>query len=84
MRFMIVVRPQRYRDRWQAAGFYAGEPGGGGVCEVADQVEFHRMMIEWPFTPFSEISARPLIEVDTALTQWREVVAAMSIGQSNQ
>ncbi|HVL25375.1 MAG TPA: hypothetical protein VM450_14895, partial [Thermomicrobiales bacterium] len=73
---------ERYRDRWLAAGFYAGEPGGGGVCEVPDEVEFNRMMMEWPLTPFSTIESRPLVEMDTALAQWREIIAAMAAGQA--
>jgi hypothetical protein len=73
----------QYRDRWEAAGFFAGENGGGGVCNVADEVEFHRMIMEWPFTPFSEIESHSLVDVDTALTQWREILAAVAASQDN-
>jgi hypothetical protein len=50
---------------------------------VADEVEFHRMIMEWPFTPFSEIESHPLIEMDTALTQWQEILAAVAASQDN-
>jgi hypothetical protein len=72
---------ERYRDRWESAGFYAGQPGGGGVCNVSDEVEYNRMIMEWPFTPFSQIESHPLIEMDTALTQWQEIVAAAMASQ---
>jgi|SRR5688572_13268738 hypothetical protein len=73
----------RYQDRWEAAGFYAGQPGGGGICQVADEVEFHRMIMEWPFTPFSEIESHALVDVDIALTQWQEILAAVAASQDN-
>jgi hypothetical protein len=72
---------ERYRDRWEAAGFFAGVNGGGGICQVADETEFNRMMMEWPLAPFSEIDSHPLVEIDTALTQWKEIIAAMSSGR---
>jgi hypothetical protein len=67
----------QYQDRWVAAGFYAGVNGGGGICEVADEAEFNRMMLEWPLMAFSEVESYPLVEMDTALTQWKEFVATM-------
>jgi hypothetical protein len=71
----------RYQDRWVAAGFYAGVNGGGGICEVADEAEFNRMMTEWPLMGFSEVESHILVEMDTALTQWKEITAAMIANQ---
>lgn len=71
----------RYKDRWESAGFFAGEGGGGGICRVADEAEFHRMMMEWPLTAFSQIDSRALIDMDDALKQWQDMVAAMGLGQ---
>jgi hypothetical protein len=72
----------RYRDRWVAAGFYPGGNGGGGVCEVADEVELHTMIQEWPFTPFSEIDIYPLVDMDLALEQWQAMIAAATQSQN--
>jgi hypothetical protein len=70
----------RYHDRWEG-GFFAGGPGGGGVATVADEVEYHRMMAEWPFTPFSQLESYPLVDVETALDMWQEIMQAMGGGQ---
>ena len=72
---------EQYRGRWESAGFYAGGGGGGGICNVTDENEFHRMIVEWPLTPFAEIEAHALIDMDVALTTWREVVAAVAMEQ---
>ena len=67
----------RYRNRWEAAGFYAGGDGGGGICNCADAAEFHAMMQEWPFTPYSHFEVNALVDMDTALSQWKAAVASM-------
>ena len=61
----------RYRDRWDAAGFFAGGSGGGGVCNVSDETEFYRMMLEWPFAPYSRNETYAIVDTDTALAGWR-------------
>ena len=66
----------RYQDRWNA-GFFAGGGGGGGICEVANETEFHTMMMEWPLAPFSNIDAQLLIDVSASIEQWRTVAASM-------
>jgi hypothetical protein len=67
----------RYRDRWESAGFFASTNGGGGICNVADADEFHQMFLEWPLTPFSHIEAHALVDMDVALGQWQAAIAAM-------
>ncbi len=74
----------RYRDRWETGGFFAGGGGGVAICNVADEVEFHRMILEWPLTPYTQIETRALVDVDAALTQWREVLAGMAMGQEGR
>ena len=66
---------ERYRDRWEGAGFFPDGSGGGGICNVADEVELHQMVLEWPFTEFSRNEAYPLVDVDTALGQWQALIA---------
>ena len=68
----------RHRQHWEAAGFWAGENGGGGIANVPDEATFHRMMVEWPFTPFSHLEARALVDVDAALDTWDEALRAMA------
>jgi hypothetical protein len=65
-----------YRDKWLAAGFFPGADGGGGICEVADEVELHKMMQEWPFAPFSRMDIYPLVDMDVSLSQWKALLAA--------
>lgn len=67
---------ERYRDRWQAAGFFVGGDGGGGICEVSSEAEFNQMMLEWPLNPYSKNEVYLLLDMDTALAQWQG-----SIGQ---
>jgi hypothetical protein len=71
-----------YRDKWESAGFFAGGGGGGGICNVSDAAELDRMMLEWPLSPYSHVDAYALVDVDTALDQWKAVAAASA--QANQ
>ena len=73
---------ERYRDRMEAFEFFAGGGGGFGVFNVADEATLNQMMIEYPFTPFSELTVRPILEGDTALNQWRQVMQQMMGGPS--
>jgi hypothetical protein len=68
----------RYRDRWEAAGFFAGGNGGGGICTVDDAAALQLMMLAWPFAPFSQITSHALVDMDTALEQWQAVAAQMA------
>ncbi len=67
---------QRYQDKFEAEGLF---PGGGGfaIVDVSDEAELHRMIIEHPFSAFSEIVPRPIVDSATAWRQGREAVAAM-------
>jgi len=69
---------QRHGSTFEAAYFFAGGPGGFGIANVSDEAELNQVMLEWPFTPFSDIEVRPLLDVETALQQWQAAVQAMS------
>ncbi len=73
---------ERYRDRMESFEFFAGGGGGFGVFNVADEATLNQMMIEYPFTPFSELTSRPILDGDTALNQWRQVMQQMMGGPS--
>ena len=59
-----------YRANWENGYFFAGNAGGFGVANVPDEATFHRMMIEWPFAPYFDLDARPVLGVDEALALW--------------
>jgi hypothetical protein len=44
---------------------------------VPDEATLNRIMVQFPFTPYSELTARPILEGDAALGQWREIVSEM-------
>ncbi len=76
---------QAFSDWWgrhkgttfEAAYFFAGGGGGFGIANVADEAALHQVMLEWPFTPFSRLEVRPLVDVETALGQWQAALQAM-------
>jgi hypothetical protein len=68
---------ERHRASMESFEFFAGGGGGFGIVNVSDEATLNRMMVEYPFTPFSEITVRPILEGDEALDQWREVMRQM-------
>ncbi len=66
---------QRYNEKFEASGLFPG--GGGFVIADVDETELHRMIIEHPFAPFSEIVVRPIVDSATGWRQGREAFAAM-------
>ncbi len=59
----------------------AGVPGGGGIVNVDSLEEFHAIMAEFPFGPFSEIEVIPIVELNTALATVRQAVQQMTGGR---
>ena len=68
---------QRYQDRMEVFGNFPGG-GGFGVVNVDDAETLNQMMLEMPFTPFSEVEVRPVVPGETAFHQLRDAAAAMS------
>src|SRR3712207_3382370 len=66
-----------HRESMEAFEFFVGGGGGFGVFNVADEATLNRIMVQYPFTPFSEITTRPILDRDTALGQWREIMSGM-------
>jgi hypothetical protein len=73
---------ERYRDRFEGAGFFVEGNGGGGICKVADEAEFHQMVLEWPFAQYSRNEAYALVDMDTALGQWQALLASVPQGDT--
>jgi len=71
---------ERYRSMTEVFEFFAGGSGGFGIVNVPDEATLNQIMLEWPFTQFSEIEARPVVNGDTALAQWQAALQAMAAG----
>jgi hypothetical protein len=68
---------RRYDDQLEAFGLFPAG-GGFGIVNVSDEAELHRMILEMPFSPFSDHVIQPIIDATTGLHQAREAFAAMA------
>lgn len=73
---------ERYRDSMESFEFFAGSSGGFGILNVSDEETLSRIMTEYPFSLFSEITVRPVLDGDVALRQLREIMQQMMDGSS--
>src|SRR5215217_660869 len=67
MRVFVLVEPK----------FFARGGGGFGIFNVPDEATLNRIMVEYPLTPYSELTVRPILDGDAALGQWREIMREM-------
>jgi hypothetical protein len=58
--------------------FFAGGGGGFGVAHVPDEATLNQMMIEYPFTVFSDNEVRPVLDGDKGLARWQAAMQAMA------
>jgi hypothetical protein len=63
---------KNYGDRFEVLYFFAGG-GGFGVADIDDSAEVQRMMAEHPFTMYSDVETRAVVDAETALKQLQEV-----------
>ncbi len=72
---------EQYRDHIESFEFYAG---GGGlmIVDVPDEVELNQMMSEYPFMAYLNVDIHPIIDGDTGLNQWWQVMRQM-LGDSS-
>ena len=66
-----------HREHMESFEFFAGGGGGFGVFNGPDEATLNAMMFEYPFTPYSEITIRPILDGDVALGQARESMSEM-------
>ena len=71
---------ERYRGQMEAFEFFAGGGGGFGIVNVADERALTQMVLEYPFTIYSTMDVRPILDGDTALQLWREGMKQMMTG----
>ena len=70
------------KDRTEPFEFFAGTTDGFMVIDTTDEIEFNRMMAEYPLTPYVQMEVRPIINGDTGLAQWWQVMRRM-LGDSS-
>jgi hypothetical protein len=58
---------QRYGDRVEGTQFFVGG-GGFGLVDSDDAEELTRLLAENPFTPYSEVEVKPLLDPAAALS----------------
>jgi hypothetical protein len=68
---------ERYHDRFEVFGSF---PGGGGFAalDVPDEETLHQMVLEMPFSRFSEVTVTPYVPGDTGLRLAQQAFAAMA------
>jgi hypothetical protein len=63
------------RERMESFEFFAGGGGSFGIFKGHDEATLNRMMVQYPFFAYSEITVRSILDGDTALEQWREIMS---------
>ena len=63
------------RERMEAFEFFAGAGGGFGIFNVPDEATLNRIMVQNPLFAYSLVTVRPILDGDTALGQWREIMS---------
>jgi hypothetical protein len=80
----LSVWREKYRANLEVFEFFLGG-GGLGVANAADEVELHQMILDMPFTPFSDMSVTPTVNADVALPMAQERIAkVMEMMAGNQ
>jgi hypothetical protein len=68
---------ERYEDKFQAFGSFPGG-GGFGVIEAKDEAELNQIIIEMPFSWFSDVQVKPFVDGVKGLQQLKQAVDAMA------
>ena len=67
---------ERYQDHFESFGIFPGG-GGFGVVNVDDEVALNQMILEMPFSWFSDVEIRPAVEPSVGWQQLQQAVQAM-------
>ena len=68
---------EAHREHMESFEFFAGGGGGFGIFNGPDEAALNRIMVQYPFFLYSEITVRPILDGDAALGQWREIMSEM-------
>jgi muconolactone delta-isomerase len=72
-----VAWSERHRDSLEVLGTFAGG-GGFGILDVPDEETLNQIVMEMPFSWFSQVEVRPFVAGDAGLRQVQQAVHAMS------
>ena len=67
----------QYREHMQSFEFFAGGGGGYMVLDTPDEILLNRIMAEYPLAAYLEVKVHPIIDGDTGLAQWWQVMRQM-------
>ncbi|MEZ4529950.1 MAG: hypothetical protein R2855_02875 [Thermomicrobiales bacterium] len=64
----------RYKPIMESFDFFVAGGGGCGIVNAPDDATLATMMMEYPWSPFSEVEVELLIDGDLALAQYRDFI----------
>ena len=70
----FVAWREANRGHMESFEFFAGGGGGFAIFNGPEET-LNRIMVQYPFFPYTEITVRPILDGDTALGQWREITS---------
>ncbi len=68
---------EQYREHLESFEFFSGSTGGFMVLDVPDEVVLNQIMAEYPLVAYLDVEVRPIIDGDTGLAQWWQVMRRM-------
>jgi muconolactone delta-isomerase len=68
---------EQYREQLESFEFFSGSTGGFMVLDVPDEVVLNQIMAEYPLVAYLDVEVRPIIDGDTGLAQWWQVMRRM-------
>lgn len=72
---------ERHKPIMESFEFFISGNGGCGIVNVPDDQTLAQMMMEYPWGPYSDTEIHPIIDGDTALGMWDEMIRQMTGGQ---
>ncbi|HKG24478.1 MAG TPA: hypothetical protein VKB09_02470 [Thermomicrobiales bacterium] len=77
----FVAWRERYKPVMEQFEFFASGNGGCGIVDVPADQTLARIFVEYPWGPYSENEIHPILDGDTALGMWKEMIAQMTGSQ---
>lgn len=73
---------ERHRPLMDGFYFFADGGGGCGILNTSDPETVAQMFLEYPWGLYSETRLELIVDGDTMLARWREMLKQMAGGQS--